>query len=273
MADDTQNDKADEGSGGTAASSVADQLVNLILGDLSPGSSLPSEANLAAQFDVSRLTVREAVKMVAGRGLLELARGRRAVVREPSGSVFGDFLTTITMHDPKGIFDIIEVRQALEIQSATLAARRSNRAGIAAIEHALDGMRRAAEEMARTQDAEKEAAEREFHTHDVEFHEALALASGNRMITYLIEAMAVPLRDAFSLSMRGHEMRGRTPEQTIAAHERILAFVREGDSRGASQAMRAHLEDAERDARAVMKARMSDSTGSTSGTSGGGQGG
>ena len=57
---------------GTAASSVAESLVEMILGQMSPGSSLPSEAELATQFSVSRLTIREAVKMLEGRGLVEL---------------------------------------------------------------------------------------------------------------------------------------------------------------------------------------------------------
>lgn len=258
---DEKNDRSEDmAGGGTAASSVADQLVSLILGELSPGNQIPSEADLAAQYDVSRLTIREAVKMVAGRGLLELARGRRAVVREPSGTAFGDFLSTITMQDPKGVFDLVEVRQALEIQSATLAARRANRAALSAIEHALDGMRAAAVEMSSAPDGEREAAERKLHSYDAAFHEAIALASGNRMITYLIEAMAVPLKDTFGLALRGHEMRGQILEHTIAAHERILAYIREGDSRGAAQAMRSHLEDAERDARAVVKARMQEAT-------------
>lgn len=259
MADDAPRGKTEEsGQGGSAATNVADQLVNLILAEFTPGASLPSEADLAAQYDVSRLTVREAVKMVAGRGLLELARGRRAVVREPTGAAFGDFLATIMMRDPKGLYDLIEVRLALEIQSANFAAKRANRAGIAAIEHALDGMRRAAAEMAASEGAAREEAEKEFHKYDVGFHEALALASGNRLITYLIEAMALPLQDSFSLSMRGHEMRGHTPEHTISAHQRILDFVREGDSRGATEAMRSHLEDADRDLRTVVRARIQD---------------
>ena len=53
---------------GTATASVADELVRMILGQMTPGASLPSEAELAIQHGVSRVTVREAVKMVAGRG-------------------------------------------------------------------------------------------------------------------------------------------------------------------------------------------------------------
>jgi DNA-binding FadR family transcriptional regulator len=235
----------------SAVDRAVERLMDLILGELSPGASLPSEANLAAQYKVSRLTVREAVKVMAGRGLVAVSRGRRAVVREPDGSAFGDFLATAMKHDPKGLFDLVEVRQALEIQSALLSAKRINRAGIAALEGALDGMRNAAARMRRGPD--RSEAEERFHDYDVGFHEALALASGNRMLAYLLEAMATPLRDSFHLSLRGHRLRGADTEQTIAAHEFIFERVKSGDGRGAAQAMRAHLRDAERDIRAALR--------------------
>jgi DNA-binding FadR family transcriptional regulator len=237
----------------TAASSVADGLLSLILGELSPGASLPSESDLAERYDVSRLTVREAVKMLAGRGLLELARGRRAVVREPDGAAFSDFLSSIVQYDPKGLFDLVEVRAALELQSVTLASKKASRAGLAAIENTIEQMRSAAAEM--NAGSDPEAAEARYHGADVGFHEALALASGNRILTYLFEAMASPLQESFYLTRRGHELRGHTPEHTIAAHEAILKFVREGNARGATEAMRTHLDDAERDIRLALSTR------------------
>src|SRR5689334_8474193 len=130
-----------------AVDRVVAALTDLIVTDLSPGVQLPSEADLASTFAVSRLTIREAVKVLSGRGLLGLARGRRATVREPDGAAFGDFLATAMKRDAKGLFDLIEVRQGLEIQSAMLSAGRINRAGIAAIETTLAGMRAAAAEM------------------------------------------------------------------------------------------------------------------------------
>jgi DNA-binding FadR family transcriptional regulator len=253
LAKDDTEERRDETPPGTAASNVADGLLALIMGELMPGSSLPSEAELAERYDVSRLTVREAVKMLAGRGLLELARGRRAVVREPDGSAFSDFLASIVQYDPKGLFDLFEVRVALEIQSVTLAAKKASRAGLAAIESTIEAMQRAADEM-RGGDA-SEAAERRYHAADVGFHEALALASGNRILTYLFEAMASPLQESFYLTRRGHDLRGHTPEHTVAAHRMILKFVREGNARGAAEAMRTHLEDAERDIRTALGSR------------------
>ncbi len=233
----------------SAASAVADHLAGEILDELAPGQSLPSEAELAERYSVSRLTIREAVKLLAGRGLLELSRGRKAVVREPDGSAFSDFLTSIVRTDPKGLFDLVEVRLSLEVQSATLAAKRANRAGIVAIESALEGMRDA---LGDSHDFADEAAETRFHTSDFGFHEAVALASGNRVLGYLFEAMAVPLREVFFISQRGHVDRGHTPHDTIAAHQRILDCIRDGNGRAAAEAMRVHLRDTERDIRKVV---------------------
>src|SRR3569833_2139642 len=123
----------------TAASAVAETLAQMVLTQMAPGTSLPSEGDLATQFAVSRLTVREAVKMLAGRGLLDVGRGRRAIVKEPSGVGFSDFLSTVIRNDAKGLFDLIELRLSLEVQSATLAARRATRAGSRDSGHARRG--------------------------------------------------------------------------------------------------------------------------------------
>ena len=236
----------------SAASTVADDLARLILGELSPGTSLPSEADLATRYDVSRLTIREAVKMLEGRGLLEIARGRKALVRAPDGSAFADFLTSVIRYDAKGLFDLIEVRLSLEVQSATLAARQSTRAGVAAIEACLQGMREAA---GGATDLADDEAELRFHNFDVGFHEAIALASGNRVLGYLFEAMAQPLREGFYISRRGHQQRGHTVQDTIEAHQRILDCIKEGNGRAAAEAMRFHLKDTARDIRAALTSR------------------
>ncbi len=129
----------------TATASVAESRAQIVLTEMAPGGSLPSEAAIAARFQVSRLTVREAVKMLAGRGLLDVGRGRRAIVREPDGIALSDYLSIHVQSDPKGLFDVLELRLSLEVQSASLAARRLNRAGLAALETAVAGMREAAD--------------------------------------------------------------------------------------------------------------------------------
>ncbi len=240
----------------TATAAVAEALAQMILGEMAPGQSLPSEGDLAARFDVSRLTVREAVKMLAGRGLLDVGRGRRAVVIEPSGVAFSDFLSTVIQNDPKGLFDLIELRIVLEVQAATLAARRVTRAGLVSLERAIQGMREAAEDGKRGIDPE--ASELRFHQNDVGFHEAVALSSGNRLVSYLFEAMAAPLQRSFYLTRRGHDARGHTIDDTIAAHVAVLDAIREGNPKAAGAAMRAHLEDTERDIRSALNSKPTD---------------
>ncbi|MGV8831143.1 MAG: FadR/GntR family transcriptional regulator [Devosia sp.] len=233
----------------TAAGAIADDLAKMILGELAPGSSLPSEAALASRYTVSRLTVREAVKLLEGRGMLEIARGRKAVVREPDGAAFAHFLTSIIRYDPKGLFDLVEIRLSLEVQSATLAAKRASRAGIAAIESEMQGMRDTIAEPGQATSHDQELL---FHTHDVGFHEAIALASGNRILGFLFEAMAQPLREGFFISRRGHEKRGHTMHDTIDAHQRILDCIKAGNGRAAAEAMRVHIKDTERDIRVAV---------------------
>jgi DNA-binding FadR family transcriptional regulator len=235
----------------TAAASVADDLVRRIAGGVPPGTRLESEAELAAAYGVSRVTVREAIKMLAGRGLLDLGRGRRAVVREPDGAALGEFMGWIVQYDPKGVFDLVEVRLSLEVQSAGLAARRATRPALAAIEATMAAMHAAAGPL----DAGDPEAEPAFHSADVGFHEAVAMAGGNRILTCLFEAMALPLRQSFFMSRRGRELRGKNSEHTLAAHEAILERVRARDSSGAEEAMRAHLVDSGRDLRAAFAAR------------------
>jgi len=230
----------------TAAERVANELTEIILGELSPGASIPAEADIAARFEVSRLTVREAVKMLVGRGLLHIGRGRRAVVREPDSSVFAALLVSIVRNDPKGLFDLIELRMAMESLSSGLAAKRASRAGVQAIDAAMRDMRASAAEAA---DGANPEAEARFHESDLQFHEAIAMASGNRVIAFIFEAMAKPLRESFVMSRRGQTLRGAGRAETVEAHQAILDAIRAGDQRAAVDAMRAHLKSTELDIR------------------------
>ena len=98
-------------------------------------------------------------------------------------------------------------------------------------------------------DEESEAA---FHRADVGFHEAIALAGGNRILISLFEAMTQSLQRSFLMSRRGRQLRGQTSEDTILSHQRILDCIKAGDVPGAEAAMRVHLTDAVRDMRAAM---------------------
>lgn len=231
--------------GGTATAGVADALAHMVAG-LPPGASLPSEAELAAHHGVSRVTMREAVKMVAGRGLLELARGRRAVVRVPDASALGQFMSSIVRHDPDGMFHLVEARLSLEVQCAGLAAHRATPAVVAAMADALAEMHRSAE-------ASGPDADVRFHAADFAFHRAIVEASGNSILVGLFDAMTPALQRSFSLTREGRSRRGHGFEHTMHAHQRILYCIKSHDQPGAEAAMRVHLHDATRDMKAALE--------------------
>ncbi|HKA68276.1 MAG TPA: FCD domain-containing protein [Actinomycetes bacterium] len=220
--------------------SVVQRLEDLVLGDLEPGAELASESDLATQLGVSRLTVREATKTLQARGLVEVRQGRRPLVAYPSARPIGDFFTVAVRRDPRRLMDLLEVRRALEIHIAGQAATHATRAAVSALELALTDMRA---------DLDDPMA---VHRADIRFHEALAAATGNQMLSFLIEAMEEPLHTSRLRSLTGHLARGGTVEDVIAQHERILARVKERDAKGAAAAMRAHLDQTARDLRAAL---------------------
>jgi GntR family transcriptional repressor for pyruvate dehydrogenase complex len=217
----------------------------LVVEKLEPGQQLPSELDLSVSMGLSRVTVREALKVLSGRGLVELRKGTRAVVREPDASVLSDFLSVAIRRDPRGLLDLVEVRRALEVQAVSSAASHATRASIAAVEAAFRDMEKAAE-------AGNEADLERYHHADVVFHEALALASGNRMLAFILEGLAGALEYSFRRSADVLFARGGSFEEALDSHRRILDFVVAGDAHGAAEAMQAHLRLAAQDmARAI----------------------
>jgi GntR family transcriptional repressor for pyruvate dehydrogenase complex len=222
--------------------SVIEQLEALIFDSFEPGETLPSEGKLAEALAVSRLTVREATRTLEARGLLDIRQGRRPTVAAPNGGLVGDFFKIAVRRDPRALLDLIEVRRALEVHIATLAARRATKGDLADMEMSIAAMR--------TGGDESEA----FHAADVRFHENLATASGNRMLVFLIEAFAEPLRESRLRSFAGHRARGGGIEDVIQQHQTILDAVKARSPKAAAEAMRYHLLQTEKDLRELLRA-------------------
>lgn len=210
-----------------------------VQGELRPGDRLPSERELAEQFGVSRTAVREAVKALQEKRLVEVRPGkgtyvvdvadsRTDLVRETIGLMVGPLTGD-------GRTDLIQVRAILEPEIAALAAEK-------ALEDELMTMQRAIDDM----DANLDNVER-FVDADLEFHLALAKATQNSLIPILIEPVVDLLREQrkrMSL-IRGAKLRGQQH------HRRILKAVRERDPEAARQAMTDHLEQVVRDSNAA----------------------
>jgi GntR family transcriptional regulator, transcriptional repressor for pyruvate dehydrogenase complex len=221
--------------------SVIEQLEELIFDGFEPGDTLPSEGKLAETLGVSRLTLREATRTLVARGLLDIRQGRRPTVAAPSSALVGDFFQIAIRRDPRALLDLLDVRRALEVHIATLAAKRAGQGEIADMEMSIAAMRAAGDD--------SEA----FHNADVRFHENLAAASGNRLLVFLIEAFAEPLRESRLRSFAGHQARGGGIDDVIEQHQTILDAVKERNAKQAAKAMRSHLEQTEQDLRALLQ--------------------
>lgn len=224
------------------SSQVVDRLEELVLdGDIRPGSSIPSESELVEQFGVSRIVIREAVRTLATRGLIEVRQGRRATVSLLNATMPGDFFRMALRQDGNALMELIEVRWALEVHTARLAALQATETDIDAMQATIDAMN--AKSKSGTGDSEG------FDDADAEFHQRLAIASGNRFMQLLVEALKEPLRASRTASHRGRLVRGLDDRGPIEAHTRVLDRVKVRDPEGAVIEMEQHLEDAKEDSR------------------------
>ncbi len=206
---------------------VADEVLRSILArDLKPGDPLPAERELAEQFAVSRTVVREAVRSLVGKGIIEARAGRGLTVAAVDAATvkqsFGLYVQGSSTIDPAKLH---EVRTALEVHIAGLAARHASAEEILALTEACEEM-------------EAAAANSEAHGRaDVRFHRLLAACSDNDVFGLLLDVLAEPLMAVRRATFARPGGRQRAEEQ----HREILDRVAARDVRGATRAMRRHL--------------------------------
>jgi GntR family transcriptional repressor for pyruvate dehydrogenase complex len=211
---------------------VADMMVKTILSRrLKPGDRLPSERELGEQFGVSRTVVREAVRALAAKGLIEVRSGSGLRVAAVDAAAVSEsmslFLHGATLDYPK----VHEVRATLEVQMAGAAAARRTEADVASLTAACERFEEAIDDL--------EAAAMT----DVEFHREIARATHNELYLVLLDAIG----DAQIEIRRGNLARSvSTREVTVAKHRHILEAIVAGEPQRARDAMREHLDHVER---------------------------
>lgn len=233
---------APTGRANQAAGSLADVVVRhleriIFSGEVEPGDSLPSESELSAHLGVSRLTVREGIRTLQARALLEVSHGRRPIVAYPNAAPLRDFFSASVRRDQRALLELLEVRLAIEVHTAELAARHATKADIAALEAALEAMQ---------QDVGDEYA---FNAADVRFHAVIAAASGNRMLSFIVEGMEEPLHTSRLASIEGFRAQSADLAALARSHQDIHERIAQRDSTGAGESMRRHLISTRKDLR------------------------
>jgi DNA-binding FadR family transcriptional regulator len=199
---------------------------------------LPREAELAEQFEVSRQAVREALKVLAAKGLVQSRRrtGTRVLPR----SHWNLFDADVLAWHPLGIgasrllADLGELRMLIEPAAAEYAARRGDETAVSAISAALANMR------ANVSDPEA------FRQADAGFHVAVFSASGNEFIGHLADILGPLLQASFRIQ---DETRGALAAASVVPlHEAVFRAILSRDGNGARERMAELLDFAARNA-------------------------
>ena len=210
---------------------VEESIVKAVL---KPGDQLPPERELAQQFGVSRTAVREAVKALREKGLVEAYPGRGTFITDGTSYAIRQSLDRmVKIGQTEGSGYLVEVREILEPEIAALAATRADDENLAAMREAVAVMDAAR----RDSDAFIEA--------DLDFHLALAEAAANPLILTLIDSIVGLLRE----QRTGIFLVQGGPDRGQYHHKRVLEAVERRDATGAREAMKAHLRQVREDSR------------------------
>lgn len=204
----------------------------ILRGEFGPDDALPTEAELCEKFGVSRTAVREAVKMLSAKGLVS-SKPRRGIRVQPTQewNIFDpDLLNWSLETEPsfRVMSEFFQLRVAVEPEAAVLAARYGTAEDKAKIAAALERMR----------DTPRDSEE--AFAADLDFHVAILYATRNRFYIRLRDFIHMALNVAIHFTTPAVE----SYEEVVAAHEKILRAIEQGDVEQARHCMRTLIVDA-----------------------------
>ncbi|HTW29871.1 MAG TPA: FadR/GntR family transcriptional regulator [Acetobacteraceae bacterium] len=196
-------------------------------GRIRPGGKLPTEQALAASLGVSRNVVREAIARLRSEGILRSRQGVGVFVVE-SGDMQPLRLDNEALRDRAAFEALFELRRILEVNAAGLAAERRDAAALARIAAALSAMDRADGDGKAVVDA------------DLEFHRAVAAATGNSYIARFIGFISEQVRESI-VTTRANDDPAPGVRSACEEHRRVLKAIEEQSPAAARRAMQHHL--------------------------------
>ena len=201
----------------------------VVQGRYAPGEFLPTEQELAKEYGSSRNVIRESLKLLMARGLIEMLHGRGSRVLPHHHWQLRDQLVRLMRENPRVAHDILLVRRILEPEIAFLAAQH-------ATDEQIEAMRVAVASLQSASDQAEAAIE-----HDAQFHRLLAEATDNTLLPLVLQPVD---RLIYASRVATVNIPGAL-EQSIRAHQAILERVAAHDADGARDAMREHLSQVE----------------------------
>ncbi len=205
---------------------IAEQIKTLINnGELKPGDALPPERELVKVFNVSRASLREALNTLAGMGFLEMSHKHRTIVKSLASGRITDPLHHLLKEDIQTVFELIEVRKAIESWSAYNAALRATASDIANLEKSVESMRIKIEQgISVVED-------------DANFHVAISEVTHNKIQTHLMFSIYDILKESLGKYYESIKM-----EDVYEQHFKVVEAIKKGDAALASRRMHEHLD-------------------------------
>lgn len=189
------------------------------------GEVLPTEGELAQQFGVSRTVIRECVRVLVSRGMLDVRQGRGTIVTAPDSWNVTEPLTLLIRADRASLLNWLEVRTIMELETARLAAARADEQDRVALQAAL----------ARVCDVTQQPDS--YVEADIALHLTIGQAGHNPQLHLMLQPLVQPLRVELHETVRIATATAAATREHTAIVERILA----GDGEGARAAMLLHL--------------------------------
>lgn len=209
---------------------IVKQIRNLVeKGRLKRGDQLPTERELSEAFKVSRATVREAIFSLETMKLVDRRQGDGTYVIASSEEALVHPLAASLFHERDDLIDIFFLRKIIEPEVAQLAS-----------ENATPEEVNELEEILREQEEEVGGGKAPIQT-DSEFHHLLARMSRNRVL----ERLQLALLDLLDKTREKYLQTEERKQRSLQGHQEILSAIKKGNSMGARQAMRRHLESVE----------------------------
>ena len=205
---------------------IAEQIKSLIAkGELRPGDVLPPERELVKIFKVSRASLREALKSLTGMGFLEITHTQRTIVKSLAAGRIIDPLDQLLKEDIQTVFELIEVRKAIESWSAYYAAKRATADDIASLEKSVESMRlKIDQDISVVKD-------------DADFHVAISEATHNKIQTHLMFSIYDILKESLGKYYENIEMR-----EVYKQHCKVVEAIKNRNAELASRRMHEHLD-------------------------------
>lgn len=216
---------------------IVDQIREYFLnGELQPGEKLPTERELASRFNVSRTSVREALRKLEIKGIIEIKQGSGSFIKTQEGRSLGEELSsTIIKTEKKLIYEMLELRQALEVECAFLASQRATSEDLERIGKALEMM-----------DRVKNDVELGIQA-DLSFHINIVLASHNSIFLQLFQTLSEHMQDTIRATRRQRLKDPERTQETIDEHKEIYLAIASGDANQAKQLMEKHIKQIRRE--------------------------